>query len=50
MTIHTEEQLDGLKFAGHLVSEVLRRMCRAAEAGMTTAELDALGAKWSCRL
>ncbi len=46
MTIHTAQQLEGLKSAGHLVSEVLRRMCRAAEPGMTTAELDALGAKW----
>jgi methionyl aminopeptidase len=46
MTIHTEAELEGLKAAGRLVSEVLRRMCRAAEPGMTTAELDALGAKW----
>lgn len=46
MTIHSEEELEGLKAAGHIVSEVLRRMCRAAEPGMTTAELDALGAKW----
>jgi methionyl aminopeptidase len=46
MTIHTEEQLDGLKSAAHVVSEVLRRMCHAAEPGMTTAELDALGAQW----
>jgi len=46
MTIHSEEQLDGLKAAGYVVSDVLRRMCHAAEPGMTTAELDALGAKW----
>ena len=46
MTIHTEEELDGLRSAGHLVSEIVRRMCHAAEPGMTTAELDALGAKW----
>jgi len=46
MTIHSEEQLDGLKAAGYVVSDVLRRMCQAAEPGMTTAELDALGAKW----
>jgi methionyl aminopeptidase len=44
MTIHTEEQLDGLKSAAHVVSEVLRRMCHAAEPGMTTATLAALGA------
>jgi methionyl aminopeptidase len=46
MTIHTEAELEGLKAAGRLVSEILRRMCQAAEPGMTTAELDALGAKW----
>lgn len=46
MTIHTQDDLDGLKAAGHVVSEVLRRICHAAEPGMTTAELDALGSKW----
>ena len=46
MTIHTEEQLEGLKAAAQVVSAVLRRMCHATEPGMTTAELDALGAKW----
>src|SRR6202012_2189447 len=46
MTIHTEAELEGLKAAGRTVAEVLRRMCQAAEPGMTTAELDALGAKW----
>lgn len=46
MTISTEEELEGLKSAGHVVSDVLRRMCHAAEPGMTTAELDALGARW----
>jgi methionyl aminopeptidase len=46
MTIHSEEQLDGLKAAARVVSDVLRRMCHAAEPGMTTGELDALGAEW----
>ena len=46
MTVHTAEELEGLKAAGRVVSSILRRMCRAAEPGMTTAELDALGAKW----
>lgn len=46
MTVHTEEELEGLKAAGRVVAAVLRRMCQAAEPGMTTAELDALGAKW----
>lgn len=46
MTISTEEELQGVKSAGQVVADVLRRMCHAAEPGMTTAELDALGAKW----
>lgn len=46
MTVHTEEELEGLKAVGRIVSDVLRRMCWAAEPGMTTAELDALGAGW----
>jgi methionyl aminopeptidase len=46
MTIHTEEELEGLKAAGQVVGAGLRRMCHAAEPGMTTAELDALGARW----
>src|SRR6185312_9448287 len=46
MTIRTEEDVEGLKRAGHVVSDVLRRMAHATEPGMTSAELDALGAKW----
>src|SRR4051812_24184845 len=46
MTIHTEAELAGLRSAGQVVSDVLRRMCQAAEPGITTAELDALGAAW----
>lgn len=46
MTIHSQQELEGLERAGRLVSDVLRRMCWAAEPGMTTAELDALGAQW----
>lgn len=46
MTLQSEAELEGLRRAGQVVSDVLRRMCRAAEPGMTTAELDALGAQW----
>lgn len=46
MTIHTEEELHGLQSAGQLVSSVLARMVQAAEPGMTTSELDALGENW----
>ena len=45
MTIHTQEQLEGLRRAGQVVAQVLRAMARSAEPGMTTAELDAIGAK-----
>ena len=33
MTIYTEEQLDGLKAAARVVSEVLRRMYHAEDVG-----------------
>lgn len=46
MTIHTEEELQGLQSAGQLVSSVLARMVQVAEPGMTTSELDVLGEKW----
>lgn len=45
MTIETEQQLDKLRVIGRIVANVLRDMQRAAEPGMTTAELDAVGAK-----
>src|SRR5262249_47573021 len=40
-----EDQLDGLKHIGRIVARVLDAMRAAAEPGMTTAELDAVGAK-----
>jgi methionyl aminopeptidase len=45
MTIDREDQLDGLKRIGRIVANALDAMRRAAEPGMTTAELDAIGAR-----
>jgi methionyl aminopeptidase len=43
MTIETEADIAGLKRIGRIVSTVLHEMLNAAEPGMTTRELDALG-------
>jgi methionyl aminopeptidase len=45
MTIKTQADLDGLKRIGHIVWYVLQEMLDAMRPGMTTAELDAYGAK-----
>jgi len=45
MTIENDEQLAKLKAIGRIVADVLQRMMRYAEPGMTTAELDAHGAE-----
>ena len=42
MTITRDEQLQGLRKAGRVVSEVLTRLEAAVEPGMTTAELEVL--------
>lgn len=44
MTIETEDDVAALKRIGRIVSCVLQEMLDAAEPGMTTLELDALGA------
>ncbi len=49
MTINREDQLDGLKHIGRIVARTLEAMRAAAEPGMTTAELDALGAEFMAR-
>jgi methionyl aminopeptidase len=46
MTIDNDTQFEKLKAIGGIVAAVLQRMMAAAKSGMTTAELDALGAKW----
>ncbi len=43
MTIETEDDVTALKRIGRIVSSVLQEMLDAAEPGMTTRELDALG-------
>ena len=43
MTIETEDDVTALKRIGRIVSRVLQEMLAAAEPGMTTRELDALG-------
>ncbi len=45
MTIETEDDVVALKRIGRIVSSVLHEMLAAAEPGMTTRELDSLGAK-----
>jgi len=44
MTIETEDDVAALKRVGRIVSQVLQQMLAAAEPGMTTRGLDALGA------
>ena len=46
MTIEREDQFDGLKHIGRIVAQALEAMRGAAEPGMTTAELDAIGAEF----
>lgn len=46
MTIDSQADIEGLKRIGSVVAQVLKRMLEAAEPGMTTRELDALGAQW----
>lgn len=46
MTIEREDQLDGLKHIGRIVAQALEAMRGAAEPGMTTTELDAIGAEF----
>lgn len=45
MTIETEDDVVALKRIGKIVSTVLHEMLDAAEPGMTTRELDAIGAQ-----
>ena len=45
MTISSEEELAKLKAIGRIVADTMRAMQQAMEPGMTTGELDAIGAK-----
>ena len=44
MTITTPEEYEGMREAGRLVAQVLREMLGSVESGMTTADLDTIGA------
>lgn len=45
MTITRQEELDGLRAIGRIVANTMQAMARTMEPGMTTAELDAIGAE-----
>lgn len=45
MSIETQDELDALRAAGRVVAEALRAMRRAVRPGITTAELDSVGAR-----
>jgi len=45
MSIKTPEELEGMKAAGRVVRRMLEAMKHAARSGVTTAELDAVGAE-----
>lgn len=44
MTVDTESELEALRLIGRMVANVLEEMLSMAEPGMTTLELDAIGA------
>jgi methionyl aminopeptidase len=46
MTIETHADVLALQHIGKIVATILHKMLDAAEPGMTTRELDALGAQW----
>jgi len=46
MTIESQADVEALQRIGRIVAMVLQRMLDALEPGMTTRELDALGARW----
>jgi methionyl aminopeptidase len=45
VSIETEEELQALRAAGHVVAEALRAMRRAVRPGVSTLELDQVGGK-----
>jgi|SRR5271168_764229 len=45
MSIETSEQLEALRAIGRIVGQTLREMARQVRPGVSTAELDAIGAK-----
>jgi methionyl aminopeptidase len=49
MSIETEEELEGLRRAGHVVAVVLRELRRRVHPGVSTGELDALAGRLFAR-
>lgn len=49
MTVSNEDELEGLKVIGRIVANTLHAMARAMEPGMTTRELDGIGAELLAR-
>src|SRR5919112_1568018 len=45
MSIETEEELEALRAVGRVVADALRAMRQAVRPGVTTGELDAIGAR-----
>jgi methionyl aminopeptidase len=45
MSVETEQELEGLRAAGRVVAEALREMRKHVHPGVTTAELDEVGAR-----
>jgi methionyl aminopeptidase len=45
MSIETEDELEGLRRAGHVVAVALRELRRRVQPGVTTAELDAVAGR-----
>jgi methionyl aminopeptidase len=46
MTIETKDDIENLKIIGKIVADTLKLMMNAAKVGMTTKELDAIGAEY----
>jgi len=46
MTVENEKDLDGLRVIGRIIALTLREMQSQVKAGMTTAELDAIGGRY----
>ena len=46
MTVRSQEELEGLKRVGKLVAQAIQRMTEAAQPGVTTRDLDEIGANF----
>lgn len=46
MTVRSQEELEGLKRVGKLVAQAILKMTEAAQPGVTTRDLDAIGAEF----